>query len=524
MHCEFSLVFSPSLPQVVNVYRLVTENTIEEKVVTRAQQKLKLDAMVVQQGRLQNKDKLSKNELLDALRFGADKVFRSGGEDLNVTDEDIELILDRGQKKTAEMQAKLEDMDKGDLLDFKLDGGMKTQEFEGEDFSSRKRPVIDPLLVYEDDRSQPRAARKESTYAETYQAPNMQTKPKKKGAKLPEHLRLPRMQEWHFLNEKRLYDIASTEESLYLELDPEGLAASTTLRVLPPELEAEKAALLAEGFPSWSRAQFTAFHKASATYGRDDIPAIASEIIGKDEDETRAYHAGFWSKGPTAIGDFQKILKNIEKGEKKVQEFTRMTNATKASTPSQPCHTSFACPCIAGCLTCSVPIYAGYLRPLRGPVAGPSTAVHPYGRHKKGVHGRRRPPAPLLNPNSRLWLLGSYQGRTSALTSGPVQLSSSNPDHGRHHEARGPRHATSGKGCFRDGPPRANCHPGPGAHGKDCRPSHREETEGSRTPRRDREAPEGISSFTEPRTKSQTHAVLFDPRRISTPRQLKSRT
>merc|ERR1719379_2815811 len=36
----------------VSVYRLVTENSIEEKIVERAQTKLKLDAMVVQSGRL----------------------------------------------------------------------------------------------------------------------------------------------------------------------------------------------------------------------------------------------------------------------------------------------------------------------------------------------------------------------------------------------------------------------------------------------------------------------------------------
>ncbi|KAF1794381.1 ISWI family [Phytophthora cactorum] len=37
----------------VNVYRLVTTDSVEEKIIERAQQKLKLDAMVVQQGRLQ---------------------------------------------------------------------------------------------------------------------------------------------------------------------------------------------------------------------------------------------------------------------------------------------------------------------------------------------------------------------------------------------------------------------------------------------------------------------------------------
>lgn len=47
---------------------MVTEDTIEEKVVERAQQKLKLDAMVVQRGMLQGEKKLEKDELLKAIR------------------------------------------------------------------------------------------------------------------------------------------------------------------------------------------------------------------------------------------------------------------------------------------------------------------------------------------------------------------------------------------------------------------------------------------------------------------------
>lgn len=58
----------------------MTEHTIEEKIVERAQQKLKLDAMVVQSGRLKDRDnKLSRDELLSAVRFGADKVPMSLG-------------------------------------------------------------------------------------------------------------------------------------------------------------------------------------------------------------------------------------------------------------------------------------------------------------------------------------------------------------------------------------------------------------------------------------------------------------
>ena len=54
----------------------------------RAQQKLKLDAMVVQQGRLKDQDnKLSRDELLEAIRFGADKIFKS--KDSSITDDDV---------------------------------------------------------------------------------------------------------------------------------------------------------------------------------------------------------------------------------------------------------------------------------------------------------------------------------------------------------------------------------------------------------------------------------------------------
>jgi SWI/SNF-related matrix-associated actin-dependent regulator of chromatin subfamily A member 5 len=73
----------------VQVFRIVTEDTIEQKVVERAQQKLKLDAMVVQQGRLKDKDKLSREELLDAVRFGADKIFKS--KDSSITDDDVSV-------------------------------------------------------------------------------------------------------------------------------------------------------------------------------------------------------------------------------------------------------------------------------------------------------------------------------------------------------------------------------------------------------------------------------------------------
>jgi hypothetical protein len=112
----------------VSVFRLVTENTIEQKIVERAQQKLKLDAMVVQQGRLKEKDKLSKEEIMAAVRFGADTVFRS--EESTITDEDIDVILERGKAKTKELADKIQKAEKGDILDFRLDGGISAQTYD----------------------------------------------------------------------------------------------------------------------------------------------------------------------------------------------------------------------------------------------------------------------------------------------------------------------------------------------------------------------------------------------------------
>lgn len=122
----------------MQVFRLVTDDTVEVKVVERAQQKLKLDAMVVQQGRLQDKEKkLSKQDLLDTIRFGADKIFRS--KDSTISDADIDLILEEGRKRTEELNEKLTTAEKGDMFDFRMDGGMNTQMFEGQDYSDKTR-------------------------------------------------------------------------------------------------------------------------------------------------------------------------------------------------------------------------------------------------------------------------------------------------------------------------------------------------------------------------------------------------
>ena len=71
---------------------------MEEKIIERAQKKLYLDAAVIQQGRLAETSKaLSKDEMLSMIRFGADAVFKSKGDD-EYTDADIDTLIRRGEE------------------------------------------------------------------------------------------------------------------------------------------------------------------------------------------------------------------------------------------------------------------------------------------------------------------------------------------------------------------------------------------------------------------------------------------
>ncbi len=84
--------------KMVRVFRLITENTVEERIVERAEMKLHLDKIVIQQGRLvDGHQRLGSEEMLSMIRHGAEKVFSS--KESTITDTDIEEILEKGEQK-----------------------------------------------------------------------------------------------------------------------------------------------------------------------------------------------------------------------------------------------------------------------------------------------------------------------------------------------------------------------------------------------------------------------------------------
>lgn len=94
------------------------QHTIEEKVIERAYKKLALDALVIQQGRLAEQKAVNKDELLQMVRYGAEKVFSSS--DSSITDEDVDRILAKGEEAKAELDEKMKKFTQ-DAIKFKMD-------------------------------------------------------------------------------------------------------------------------------------------------------------------------------------------------------------------------------------------------------------------------------------------------------------------------------------------------------------------------------------------------------------------
>lgn len=312
----------------VSIYRLVSENTVEEKIVERAQQKLKLDAMVVQQGRLKDKDKkISKEEMMAAVRFGADSVFRS--EESTITDDDIDIILERGKAKTKELADKIQQAEKGDLLDFRLDGGVSAQTFEGVDYSDKE--LRDQLRLLAANSIGKRERRPPPQSYNPIMHPKKSMIVNNRRIKLPRNLRLPSMEDHHFYNRERLLELGRLEFETYATLREAGKLPPKAIlnkqrTFLPDELGEEKIELLDEGFGHWTRSQYFHFIKACAKFGRDDIANIAADMDMPVID-VAPYSEAFWKYGPTELKDeWERVVANIEKGEKKIEKQKKLSS------------------------------------------------------------------------------------------------------------------------------------------------------------------------------------------------------
>ena len=336
----------------VRVFRLITENTVEERIIERAEIKLRLDNVVIQQGRLaDNTNKVGKEEMLGWIRHGADQIFAS--RDSQVTDENIDEILKTAEEKTEEMKKKMDQLGENNLRNFTLDTDQNfssVYNFEGEDY--REKQKLGAGLAWIEP---PKRERKANYAVDAYFRDALRVS-EPRAPKAPRPPKQPNVQDFQFFP-PRLFELLDREIYYFrktvsykvpknLDLGPEAgkVQKEEQRRIdesepLSEEEIAEKEDLLQQGFTNWTRRDFNQFIKANEKYGREDLENIAKEVEGKTPEEVEAYAEVFWERYQD-LTDSDRIIAQIEKGEQRIQRRQDIKRAleTKMSRYRAPFH------------------------------------------------------------------------------------------------------------------------------------------------------------------------------------------
>ncbi|KAI0268255.1 SNF2 family N-terminal domain-containing protein [Gloeopeniophorella convolvens] len=304
----------------VYVFRFVTE------------EKLRLDQLVIQQGRQQQQKAANKEELLEMITHGAEKIVNSS--DAFQIDGDIDAIIQRGEERTAELNQKYEGLNLEDLSNFKSDSSL--QQWDGEDFRSGQRKSLNfnPLSLSKRERKLNYSV--DSYFKETMRAGPSKTEKAPKLPRAPKQIslqdfqffppKLAELQERELAVYKRLNDIpavardAQGEDDTPEKLEAELQAAQEFIDSAEPLTEEEvqeKEDLIAQGFEDWSRRDFQQFVRALESYGwTDDFDLLASEIQDKTAQDVAAYYPVFRKKWKE-LSEHPRIAARITEGEAK---------------------------------------------------------------------------------------------------------------------------------------------------------------------------------------------------------------
>jgi hypothetical protein len=392
----------------VQVFRLATENSIEEKVIEKAYKKLRLDALVIQQGRLvENTKAVNKDDLLSMVRYGAEMVFSS--EPSKITEEDIDMIIQKGERSTAELNQKLQNFSEN-AMKFTMDGGIaNVYEFEddkepdnadqvdqlkqlmgewrpgpgGQGWGTQqpgaghgaRRPLrmerclrlrlrLPTCTHPSPHRTAPPAPRPPPSAGANWVDPpkrerkriasyaeNQAAATRKDGAKPagPRLTKMPNLPDYQFFDVARITELFKKQEAFELHghvlaqreaaMRSQGASDDVIAAALapspddpePPTAEevAERDALMQRGFTTWSRRDFSAFTRACEKHGREAMGEVAKEVEGKSEEEVLEYAAVFKARCGE-LNDADRILKNIERGEQRIQRQSAIMEAIQA--------------------------------------------------------------------------------------------------------------------------------------------------------------------------------------------------
>ncbi|CCD24877.1 DNA translocase NDAI_0E00610 [Naumovozyma dairenensis CBS 421] len=354
----------------VHVYRFVTENAIEEKVIERAAQKLRLDQLVIQQGTGKKTANIgnNKDDLLEMIQYGAKSMFEKKATHIT-TDADIDEILKKGQQKTEELNAKYQSLGLDDLQKYNEIDNQSAYEWNGKNFQKKSTDKVVNWI----NPSRRERRREQQTYSvdDYYKeiigggSKSSKQTPQPKIPKPPKRIQgqdyqffpkeLDQLQAKEQLAFKKKvnykvtsYDITGTtgsdsdeeDDDEYTENgneatdnDKEKHETKLTKEEIEQKIKEEqekisnapdyteadeeiKQKLISEAFSNWTRRDLLAFVNACAKFGRDNIDMIKKSVESKTPEEVIAYSKVFWQRYQEIHG-YEKYMNTIHNGEKK---------------------------------------------------------------------------------------------------------------------------------------------------------------------------------------------------------------
>ena len=350
----------------VFVYRLVTKDTVEQRILERAELKLRLDAMVIQKhnqnkgGGNGNNNQNKKDELMEMIQYGADKIFKSKGS--TITDDDIDKILEGSQNDTDKLREEWQNKTKKQFSELTLE--FNYQQYEGEDYTQarkertkrlneeryklieymnnemtdglnggtrstrlatqfgvigRGRKNYNENAYYRDKLNQARSAIAANKLINTNN---------KNGLKVPS--KLPDIRYWQLYEVKDLYKIHNKEWEFFNKWKNSPYYDEEKHIALNEDEIKLKKEILENGFDGISYRDFGCFVRGCIKYGKDDIDSICKDMIeismdiddDNDNDKNNAtamikrYHTRFFEKAEE-IEELETALERIEEGQKK---------------------------------------------------------------------------------------------------------------------------------------------------------------------------------------------------------------
>ncbi|KAG7890527.1 hypothetical protein KL905_004075 [Ogataea polymorpha] len=353
----------------VQVFRFVTQKAIEEKVLERASQKLRLDQLVIQQGRQMNvqQDKTkanSKDELLNMIQYGAADVLSQNLESSKeeekeqLDDDEIDKILMESEKKTQELNNKYSKLGLDDLQNFTT-ASDSLYEWDGKTFQKKDPTVAGPLGNVYTWINPSKRERKENYSIDSYYRDVLNpghrsgsAQPQFPGVKplkqtpIYDHQFFP-AQLWELYDLERNYYKRKTKQTAELAKGP-GTAEQRKLnqqleqleidhsRALTDEEEQLKQELLTQGFHNWSRRDFYQFISLNVKYGRTAVSSIAAEFEDKTYEEVKEYAQAFWNN-IASIEGYERYVGQIEAGEEKIRKVKIQKEALRRKMAETSC-------------------------------------------------------------------------------------------------------------------------------------------------------------------------------------------